>query len=259
MSKHFFSIFLLFLGLGAKLLFGNSLATPLDTVDLREIKQTAVAPEELLFDIVWGGWGFRWVHAGQATLDIVPTSNPKVLKIQSLAWCNPFFQSIYPVKDTVVSFINARGMYPLLFQKVLNEGSYKAKIYGEYDQKNHRLKTLDTLLTIDPFTHDVLSAFYFIRAQTLVVGKSFDLAAVSGKKKYLLRVICHREETIVVPAGKFPCIMVEPILKEDGLFRAKGKLWIWLSRDKFQRPIKMQSKIPVGSIKAELVKIGKHP
>jgi len=229
---------------------------PSDTLDLRDVKQiTLQVPEELRFDIVWGGWGFSWVHAGQASLDLLATPNPKIWQIKSLAKCNRFFQSLYPVRDTVSSFINAAGIYPLRFEKILNEGSYSARIHAEFDQQTHTLKTLDTTLSIEPFTHDILSAFYFIRTQKLEVGKNFDLAAVSGKRKYLLKVICHREETVEVPAGKFPCIMVEPVLQEDGLFKAKGKLWIWLTRDQRHLPVKMQSKIPVGSIKAELVSV----
>lgn len=221
------------------------------------MKQTVLkAPEELLFDIVWGGWSFSWVHAGQATLDLLPTSNPKVWQIRSQAWCNGFFQSFYPVQDTVTSFINAQGIYPLKFQKFLNEGSYHTRLFAEYDQQKHLLKTKDTTLSIDPFTHDILSAFYYIRTQPLTVGKGFELAAVSGKKKYRLQVLCLREETVEVPAGTFPCVVVEPILKDDGLFKAKGKLWIWLTRDARHLPVKMESKIPVGSIKAELVHIG---
>ena len=229
---------------------------PSDTTNLRDLKQTALqAPEELLFDIVWGGWSFNWVHAGQATLDLLPTSNPKVWQIRSQAWCSGFFQSVYPVEDTVVSFINIRGIYPLKFQKILHEGSYHAHLQAEYDQQKHVLKTLDTSISIEPFTHDVLSAFYYIRTQSLTVGRSFELAAVSGKKKYGLRVLCLREETVEVPAGEFPCVVVEPVLKEDGLFKARGKLWIWLTRDSRHLPVKMESKIPVGSIKAELVRV----
>ena len=233
---------------------------PMDTTDLRDLKQTVLqAPEELLFDIIWGGWSFSWVHAGQATLDLLPTSNPKVWQIRSRAWCNGFFQTFYPVEDTVSSLINLRGIYPLKFQKILHEGSYHARLLAEYDQQKHLLKTQDTTLSIEPFTHDVLSAFYYIRTQPLAVGKTFELAAVSGKKKYSLRVICHKEETVEVPAGKFPCFLVEPVLKEDGLFKAKGKLWIWVTKDARRIPVKMQSKIPVGSIKADLVSMGKRP
>lgn len=238
-------------------LAASPLPVPRDTVDLREVRQTALkAPEQLLFDIIWGGWSFNWVNAGQATLDLLPTENEKVWEIRSLAWGNKFFQSFYPVNDTVVSFINARGVYPLAFHKILNEGSYRDRQTTVYDQKAGRVRTKDTAFAVDPFTHDVLSAFYYIRTQPLAVGKSFELSAVSGKKAYKLRVICHREETVTVPAGTFKTWVIEPVLKDDGLFKAKGRLWIWVTRDARRMPVKMQSKIPVGSVKAELVKVG---
>lgn len=233
-------------------------AVPKDTVDLRELPMAAPlkAPEQLLFDVVWGGWSFNWVHAGQATLDLLPTSNPKVLQIRSLAWGNRFFQSFYPVHDTVLSFVNAKGMYPLAFHKIVNEGSYHVRQSAEYDPQGGRVQTEDTSFAVPPFSHDVLSAFYYIRTQPLAVGKSLELSAVSGKKSYKLKVICHREETVVVPAGTFKTWVIEPVLKEDGLFKAKGQLWIWVTRDARRLPVKMQSKIPVGSVKAELVRIG---
>lgn len=230
---------------------------PQDTTDLRDLRQTVLAaPEELLFDVIWGGWGFNWINAGQATLDLLPTGNSKVWQIRSLAWGNSFFQTFYPVEDTVLSFINAKGVYPLAFHKILNEGSYRSRQRTDYDQKAGRVKTGDTTLTVAPFTHDVLSAFYYIRTQPLYVGKSFELSAVSGKKAYKLKVICHREETVEVPAGRFKTWVIEPVLNDDGLFKSKGRLWIWITRDDRRMPVKMQSKIPVGSIKAELVQVG---
>jgi hypothetical protein len=221
---------------------------------LRDLGQKALkVPEKLFFDIIWGGWSFRWVKAGRATLELLPTEEKHIWKIQSLAWCNGFFQSIYPVRDTVVSHIDSRGIYPIRFDKHLNEGSYHASITARYNQTAHLLSTQDTTFSIDPFTHDVLSAFYFIRTQTLRVGDTLELAAVSGKKKYKMLVLCHGRETITVPAGEFRTLVVEPILKEDGLFKAKGKLTIWVTDDESHTPVKMQSKIPVGSIKAELI------
>jgi hypothetical protein len=227
-----------------------------DTVTLRQqAGQRPAMPEKLLFDIVWGGWSFRWVHAGQATLELIPTAVPQIVQMRSLAWCNGFFQSFYPVRDTVTSWIHMGGIYPLRFSKVLNEGSYRYRGHAAYDQARHILKSPDTTFAIAPFTHDVLSAFYFIRSQPLKVGDSLDLAAVSGKKAYNLKVICHRKETVEVPAGKFKTLVVEPILKGDGLFKAKGTLLIWMTDDNRHIPVKMQSKIPVGSIKAELKKL----
>jgi len=241
----------------------NSPSSPRDSVrasadtlpkPLRDLGQKALrVPEKLLFDVIWGGWSFRWVTAGRATLELLPAEVPGAWEIRSLAWCNGFFQTFYPVRDTVLSLIDSRGIYPLKFEKHLHEGGYKASLSAVYDQARHTVSTQDTVLPIEPFTHDVLSAFYYIRTQRLVVGDTLELAAVSGKKKYSLKVLCHGRETIEVPAGTFKTLIVEPVLKEDGLFKAKGKLTIWVTDDEAHMPVKMQSKIPVGSIKAELV------
>jgi hypothetical protein len=238
----------------------DSLRSPTDTLPkpLRNLGQKALrVPEKLLFNVIWGGWSFRWVTAGQATLELLPADVPGAWEIRSLAWCNGFFQTFYPVRDTVVSRIDSRGIYPLKFEKHLHEGGYKASLSAAYDQARHTVTTQDTSFPIEPFTHDVLSAFYFIRTQRLVEGDTLELAAVSGKKKYSLKVLCHGRETIEVPAGKFKTLVVEPVLKEDGLFKAKGKLTIWVTDDEAHVPVKMQSKIPVGSIKAELVSMPK--
>jgi hypothetical protein len=234
----------------------DSAKGPADTLPkpLRDLGQKALrVPEKLLFDIIWGGWSFRWVTAGQATLELLPTERPDIWKIRSLAWCNGFFRTFYPVRDTVISHLDSRGIYPLRFEKHLHEGSYKASLLATYDQARHIVSTQDTSFSIEPFTHDVMSAFYFIRTQRLVVGDTLELAAVSGKKKYNLKVLCHGRETITVAAGTFKTLVVEPVLKEDGLFKAKGKLTIWVTDDDAHMPVKMESKIPVGSIKAELV------
>jgi hypothetical protein len=247
----------------AKSVHADSLPPPRDSLrshadslpkPLRDLGQKALrVPEKLLFNIIWGGWSFRWVDAGQASLELLPSEVPGAWEIRSLARCNGFFQTFYPVRDTVISRIDSRGIYPLKFEKHLHEGGYKASISAVYDQARHTVSTQDTVLPIEPFTHDVLSALYFIRTQHLVVGDTLELAAVSGKKKYSLKVLCHGRETIEVPAGTFKTLVVEPVLKEDGLFKAKGKLTIWVTDDEAHMPVKMQSKIPVGSIKAELV------
>ncbi|MBF0432529.1 MAG: DUF3108 domain-containing protein [Fibrobacteria bacterium] len=154
-------------------------------------------------------------------------------------------------------FFFSAGIYPVHFEKNIHEGSYEAHIRSWFDQDKHKAWLQDTICSISPFTHDILSAFYFIRSQKLEPGLDFMLNAVSGKKKYELIVLCHKRETITVKAGKFKTIIVEPKVVGVGLFKAKGKLRIWLTDDDRHIPVKMRSKIPVGSITAELVKIQK--
>jgi hypothetical protein len=221
-----------------------------DSVSLRDLAQDVfTVPEYYLYDLNWG-----WINAGQATLELTTTEKPNLWKVQSLAWCNKFFQTFYPVYDTIFSIMDAKGIYPVHFEKNLHEGSYEAHIKSWFDQEIHKAWLQDTVCDIEPFTHDIFTAFYYIRTQELKPGNKFTIDAVSGKKKYKLVVICHKRETVEVPAGKFRTVVVEPKLTGVHLFKAKGKLTIWMTDDKRHVPVKMKSKIAVGSITGVLVR-----
>lgn len=219
----------------------------IDSISLRTIEQKSVrSRERYRFDINWG-----IVNAGGASIETLPYKN-NLWEIRSRAWCNDFFQTFYPVYDTISSIIDSNGFYPVRFDKRLHEGSYQARDRARFDQKNKQAWVADTSFSTAAFTHDILSAFTYIRTQKLEVGKSLSMAAISGKKKYELKVECLRKEKITVPAGTFNTIVVEPKVVGVGLFKAKGKLTIWLTDDERRMPVLMKSKIPVGSISAEL-------
>ena len=54
--------------------------------------------------------------------------------------------------------------------------------------------------------------------------------------------------TISTPAG----MVIEPVMSEGGLFKASGRMSIWVTADERRMPVLMKSKIPVGSIDAVL-------
>jgi len=55
-----------------------------------------------------------------------------------------------------------------------------------------------------------------------------------------------------VPAGKFDCILVEPVLKSEGVFKSKGSIYVWVTDDDRRIPVLVKSKVPVGSISVSL-------
>ncbi len=101
-------------------------------------------------------------------------------------------------------------------------------------------------------SQDVLSAFYFVRSQALVPGMMLIVPNHTDGKNYPLQVRVLRRETVTVPAGRFTCVVVEPLLKSAGLFKQEGNLTIWLTDDARRMPVLMKSKVAVGSIAAEL-------
>lgn len=219
------------------------------------------AGEVLEFDI---GWAF--VRAGRARMAAdLDGGRPRV---RAYAWNNGAFEKIYRVADTISAVLDPATSLPVRFDKINNEGSWHSRSHIDFDQgalSAHLSDTVldgsgqpkpgravDTAIALDGPSHDILSAFYLFRTLPLEVGRTHTFNAVSGKKKYAMKVLVHRRERVEVPAGTFDCIVVEPILAEDGLFKAKGTLTIWLTDDADRVPVLVKSKIALGSVKVEL-------
>jgi len=100
---------------------------------------------------------------------------------------------------------------------------------------------------------DALSAMYFMRTQKIEMGGDYVFDVATEKKCWPLRVRVLRKEKIKVPAGRFNCIVVKPEMQDDGIFSAKGDLYIWLTDDESHMPVMMRSKIVLGSITVELI------
>jgi len=55
-----------------------------------------------------------------------------------------------------------------------------------------------------------------------------------------------------VEAGTFRTIVVEPLVREGGLFKAEGRIVIWLTDDERKLPVRVNTKVIIGSIDTEL-------
>ena len=217
----------------------------------RRVENIAFGPgEKLNFDINYG-----FINAGTATMevvDIVEFNERPAYQIVTTANSNKFFSSFYPVKDRVESITDATGLFSWRFEKELHEGKFRANRQYDFDQINHRVVYKGDTIEVAEYVQDALSALYFIRTQPLEVGTSIFIENFTDGKKYPLEVKVHRRETIKTEAGKFDCLVVEPLMQSAGVFQHEGKLTVWLTDDKVRMPVLMKSKVVVGSISAEL-------
>ena len=229
--------------------------------------------EYLKFNIKYG-----FIHAGSATMQVVKRYNylnNDCFLIKTTARSARGFEWIFKVRDTVTTTFDANKFHSLKFVKKLREGSYYYDLITEYDQINGkayvertryydreatRIKKQKFLELNIPFgTLDILSSFYKIRLHELEVNKPIFLTNHDNKKIYELQVDVLKKEIIEVPAGKFKCIKIEPRLKGEAIFKQKGRLWVWLTDDQYKIPVKMDSKVIVGSISTELKSIKNGP
>lgn len=215
---------------------------------------------------------FGFIRAGSATMEVqneTTLNGRSCYHIRTTARSAAAFNFIYKVEDVVDSFIDKEGLFSWKFDKRLREGGYKADMlvnyypqdsladvtFIRYKDRMKVYKQQKYSVKTPPFALDILASLYYTRTQKLEIGKSLFITNHDNKKIYELEVKVYQKETIKTDAGEFECLVVEPLLRGEGLFKQKGKLKIWLTNDQYKIPILMTSEIAVGHITTEVEKI----
>ncbi|MCB2206109.1 DUF3108 domain-containing protein [bacterium] len=230
---------------------GNSSAEP---PRFREIDQSAfTVGEELIFDVNYG-----FVTAGQARMAIPRYSWQKGRKcyhVQFLVKSTSFFDALYQVRDRYESHIDAEGLFPWKFIQRIREGGYKRDFSARFDHEKEIAYTSEGKYPVPAFTQDVLSAFYYMRTydySRMRKGQKVELKNFYKDSTYTLTVVYHGKETVEVEAGTFRTIVLEPVMEEGGLFKASGRILVWMTDDERKIPVQVDAEIPIGSITSEL-------
>jgi hypothetical protein len=162
---------------------------------------------------------------------------------------------LYRIKNWYRSVIDEEGIFPWEFEQHNRENDYKRDFKAIFNHSKKVAIVGDKSYNIPPMVHDIASAFYYVR--TLNIGKMrkdsvFYLENFYEDKTYSLGVKILGKQVVSVEAGKFKCIVVEPLVVKGGLFKSEGNIIIWLTDDENKMPIKVSAKIPIGYVSAEL-------
>jgi hypothetical protein len=227
---------------------------PPPATELRTIDQQAFGVgEHLKFDV-----GFSIFKAGEAEFSIPAikiVNGHECFQILATVVSTPTFSFFYKVDDYYETLVDAKGIFPWHFIQRVREGKYSFDFTAEFDQVNNVAITAKGHYHIPPYVHDAVSALFYVR--TMDFSKSRP-----GEKQYLynfysdstyqLAVKFLGYQQVEVKAGTFNCICVEPLVKEGGLFKSEGKIVIWMTNDERKIPVKVSTKVIVGSIDVEL-------
>jgi len=222
--------------------------------DFRKIENKSFkVGEKLTFDVNYG-----FITAGVAEYNI-----PKTMKLagrdvyQITFGVNTVstFDALYKVRDRYETYVDVEGLFPWRFEQHIREGGYSRDFSAFFDQRKGKARTSEGAYDIPKYVNDIVSAFYYARTidfSKMKKGESVHLENFYKDKTYPLDVVYKGRETISVKAGTFDCIILEPEIREGGLFKSEGNVVIWLSNDACRIPVKVKTKIIIGSIDAEL-------
>jgi hypothetical protein len=151
--------------------------------------------------------------------------------------------------------VDAEGLFPWHFEQHIREGGFERDFTADFDQIRHLATTSEGTHAIPPYVHDIISALYFARTIDYTGfenGRKVHLQNFYKDSTYELDVKFKGRQTIEVNAGKFNCIVIEPLAKEGGLLKGDGKLFVWITDDDRKILVRVSTKVRIGSIDSEL-------
>ena len=201
--------------------------------------------EKLTYDVRFGG-----IKVGTGRMEVVGTQDIRGRE----SWHTRFTVKggipFYKVNDRLESWIDTRTFESLRFVQDLEEGSRdKERFYEIYPERatySEKGEVEHAPSVEDPL--DDAAFLYFVRTIPLEVGKTYEFNRYfrPDRNPVLIRVV--RKETITVPAGRYPTIVIQPVIKSKGIFSEKGHAEMWLTDDSRRLLVQMKTNLSIGSL-----------
>lgn len=203
--------------------------------------------EKLTFALQYGP-----IQAGTAILSVSGVGrigNVPCYHFTSYSRSAPFFDSVYPVRDLVESYADTASLITWRMEKHLREDDYRLDAVVKLDPPRRRAVYSDgTVVAVSDQVRDPLAAFFYARSLPLEIGQTYTIPSHGDRKTYDVVVKVLRRETVKVPLGTYRCLALEPRLKSTGVFRHAGQMTVWVTDDARRLPVKLSSKVAVGSV-----------
>ena len=213
--------------------------------------------ESIIYSIYYSAAGL-YVIAGSANFSnkLEKLDEKTVYHAVGKGSSNSKYDWIYKVRDRYETYIDTTTMQPLKFIRDVEEGKHKKY---ENITFNHAAQTVITdtgIVKVPPCIQDVLSTIYFAR--------NLDFSKYEKNEKipfqmflegqvYNLHIRYLGKEEIKTTFGKFKAIKFKALLVEGTIFSGGENMIVWVSDDGNKVPVRVQSPISIGSIKADMV------
>jgi hypothetical protein len=214
--------------------------------------------EQLKFEVYW-----TFIPAGEVILEVLPMetlSGVVCYRFTMTARTSEAIDVFYRIRDRIDAYADSEMTRSIFFRK-RQEGKTRRDIVVQFDWEKGETRYSNFEEKRDPVpllpgSFDPLSVFYAFRAYGLTEGKEIYVPVTDGKRCIMGKTRVIRRERVEVAGGTYDTFLVEPDMKDvGGAFEKspKANLLIWVTADEDRIPVKIKSRVKVGSFVAELV------
>ena len=217
--------------------------------------QTAYAGGETLrYTVSWLG-----ITAGELVMRVSKVADSQeTFTLAITARSAGLLEVFYPVADHFRTIVHGRMRLPSRHDMQQQEGRRVNSKLTRYDQERFLVSYRKNdepadLYQLEGQMQNEFSAFFLMRALSFAGDTPVIVPTFADKKRHEVVVTLEGKEEQECVLGKKNTLKVQPHLKFKGQYEKMGDPLVWLTDDVWRIPTRIQAKIVIGSLTAELV------
>ncbi|HEY8272610.1 MAG TPA: DUF3108 domain-containing protein [Pseudobdellovibrionaceae bacterium] len=209
--------------------------------------------------------------AGSLRLKVEPMVNVNGRKAYNFVTeivTSSMYSHIYSVDDRVETFVDFETLVPSVYSLHVKESGQLREARMLFDDQTNRATFWEKKVTeksgveekkqswdILPYSQNVFSAIFYMRNFQWEPGKEIAFRVADDEQNLIFKGKCLRRERIDTDIGERDAVVIKPEVTLKGAFKPVGDIYIWLSDDERHYPLRIESKIKIGTLVSEVVSI----
>jgi hypothetical protein len=244
----------------------NNTGNPTDNNKYCNVENTAFTPGEKLTYKIYYNWGFVWLPAGEVVFDV--KENKENYLYTAVGKTFPAYNWIYEVEDYFYSYVDKKTLLPVRAKRNITEGGYRIINDIKFDQTKKEAQSYVKINDKQPETYikkydscmfDILSVIYSLRntdKSGLKKGDQIPFDMMLDDEIYPLKLeyTGNKKLVKVKNLGKYDAVLISPSVIKGRVFSENERMKVWISNDKNNIPLIIESPLAVGNIKVILQK-----
>lgn len=202
---------------------------------------------------------YGFLNAAEAIVDVSPTlykvNDRPCYRVNVDGRTVGAFDMVTRIRDTWRSYIDTSAILPQKFYSNLQENKYRKEENITFNHASNTVKaeerTERDVFNVPDNVHDFISGYYYLRTidfNRLGSGQVIEMPAFYDDTVYNMRIRYRGRTTIKTKDGRINVLKLNPILPENGLFKAEESIRIYVSDDANKVPVKVEVDLWVGSM-----------
>ena len=216
-----------------------------------------VSGEEINYNLYYSVIGL-YLNAGSAKFTVTQEkiNETPAYHATCIGTSNARYDWIFKVRDRYETYIDTLNLQPIKFVRHIEEGTYKKQENIVFNQKLNTASGAEGVYKIPNCVQDVVSSIYYLRNidfNKYKVDERIPFNLFLDNQVYNVYIKYLGKERVKTQYGTFNAIKFKPLLLKGTIFEGGEKMTIWVTDDLNHIPVRIESAIVVGSVKADMM------